>query len=374
MASLRRRGSNYYIVFTRRLNGDLDQSVTSLGTDSKRRAERLKFELEEKAASCKLDPFEPGRVRTELRWLRRGAQNGLILDEVGRRFLESRSHVSGATRQNYERRLDRLKNVVGATMPVRLIEEQDIRRFCFQSHLSRASQRTYLRYCKMLFKWMAAEGYVSKDPAADIRYPRQNDKISNKIVAERQLGEIIRAHKSLQRKKILRGQRRGLHVWFRPLTMLGFYSGMRRSEMLRLTWDNVDLEREFIEVTDTKAGGERVIPIPNALLATLKAWHRACGRPGYGLVFFKKRFANRLLPLKADHVTQIFKKYVRAADLPDTVNLHGLRHSCATWLLRQGMDLLAVSKILGHASTSMTMTYEHLNHRDLKRRMREVGL
>ena len=374
MASLRKRGSNYYIVFTRRVDGELEQRVSALRTDSRSRAERLRFELEEEAARGGFDPFRVGGVRTQLERLRRGARNGLILEDVGRRFLTSRSHVSEATRHNYERRLMRLHDVVGATMPVRLIEDEDIRRFCFQPHLSRASQRTYLRFCKMLFKWMAAEGYVAADPAAAVRYPRRKDKISGKTVSERQLGEIIAAHKDLQREKIRRFQRRGLHVWFRPLVMLGFYSGMRRGEMLRLTWDKVDLEQEFIEVTDTKPGRERVIPISSTLLPILRAWHRACGRPAYGRVFFKKRFEDRLLPLNADHVTQVFKKYVRTAGLPDTVNFHGLRHSCATWLLRQGVELLTVSKILGHSGTSMTMNYEHLNHRDLKRRMREAGL
>lgn len=225
MASLRERNGRYHIVFTRRVDGELEQKVKALQTDSKRQAERLKFKLEERAACREFDPFGPWDLRDVLDGLRRRSRAGMSLDEVGERFLESRAHVTRVTRQNYERRLERLKRSIGATMPVRLIEDADIRRFCFQSHLSRASQRTYLRFCKMLFGWMADERYVDESPAGSIRYPRKKDKISGKTISESQLSELFDAHKSKQRAKVQKGQRRGLHVWFRPLAALAFYTG-----------------------------------------------------------------------------------------------------------------------------------------------------
>ncbi len=209
MASLRKRGSYYYVVFTRRVDGDLEQKVRALRTDSKRQAERLKFELEEKAERGAFDPFGAWDIRDHLEARRRRSRAGLSLEEVGERFLESRSHVSPATFQNYERRLERLKRAIGETMPVRLIEDRDVRTFCFQPHLSRASQRTYLRFCKMLFKWMAAEGYIDESPSEGIRYPRRKDKISGKTISETQLLDVLTAHKDIQREKILKGQRRG---------------------------------------------------------------------------------------------------------------------------------------------------------------------
>jgi hypothetical protein len=50
-------------------------------------------------------------------------------------------------------------------MPVRLIEPQDIRSFCFQTHFSNATKRTYLWFCRMLFTWMEHEGYVVESVA-----------------------------------------------------------------------------------------------------------------------------------------------------------------------------------------------------------------
>lgn len=374
MASLRKRGSKYYIVFSRRRSGKLEQNVVALGTDSKRRASRLKFELEDASDRGDINPFCAQEVRKELESSRRRSRAGMSLDEVGERFLESRSHVADVTLRNYEYRLGRLERSIGSMMPVRLIRESDVQAFCFQPHLSRASRRTYLRYCKMLFGWMVAEGYLDESPAAGIRYPRRKVRISDKTLSEDQLRSVLGAHKEIQRRKIVDGRTRGLHVWFKPLVTFAFYTGLRRGEIVRMTWDKIDLMRGFIEVTDTKPGRERVVPIHRSLDPVLRAWHRLCGRPERGLVFAKTCVGERRIPLNANHVTQVFKKYVRAAGLPDDVNFHGLRHSCATYLLRQGMDLSAVSKMLGHAGPSTTMIYEHLNPRDLQRRMRELGL
>lgn len=226
----------------------------------------------------------------------------------------------------------------------------------------------------MLFHWMEKEGYVNGSVTREIRYPRKKDNISDKTITGGQLGILLDAHKRVQRPKIPKGQKRGLHVWFKPLVALGFYSGMRRGEIVRLTWDKVDLEGGFIGVTDTKPGRERVVPVQQNLMPCLAAWRRLCRRPSRGLVFCKARIGETQIPLNKDHVTHIFKKYVRAAGLLDTVNFHGLRHSCATFLLRKGMDISAVGKILGHGSPSTTKIYEHLNPKDIQNRMRELGL
>jgi integrase len=65
-------------------------------------------------------------------------------------------------------------------------------------------------------------------------------------------------------------------------------------------------------------------------------------------------------PLKPMHITDTFRKIARRAKLP-TTRFHDLRHSCASWLLSEGVDLRTVSSILGHTSATTTLrTYAHL--------------
>ena len=255
-------------------------------------------------------------------------------------------------------------------MPARLVTDDDLRAYAFQPHLSTASQATYLRFCRMLFKWLAAEGIVPADVAAGIRYPKRSDKVSLKLITEAQLGDLLDAHAAAETSTISRGW----HGWFSPAAATFFYAGLRAREAAELTWKRVDLDRGHIIISASKSGRERIIPMRTPLRPYLDAWHAEAGRPTSGLVFPKRRRAAGDIPLSTDNISKTFKAYARAAKLPETVTLHGLRHSCATELLRRGMSSFEVMKVLGHASVATTQIYEHLDAGDLHASMQRLGL
>ena len=374
MAHLRKRGSTWQVVFQRRSGDKREQAVCSLGTGDRREAMRIKYDLEDRYEAGEIDPFGAWTYLGEQKAERNRRSRSVALDQAAELFIQSRSHVAERTRFDYRSKLDRLEQEWGAKTPVSHISEADVRAFCYNADYSRATQTTYLRFCRMFFAWLAKAGHVQRDVACEIRYPRKKEKISDKTISEAQLHEIFRAFKRMQRKKRSLGHKAGFHSWFKPLIALLFYAGLRRGEALRLTWDKIHLDRGFIELTDTKPGRERVVPIQKKLKPYLKAWHRLQRRPESGPVFFRRTSDGRTVRLSLDNVTKTFKKYVRQAGLSENVNLHGLRHSCATELLRSGMDIHQVARILGHSSLEVTQIYEHLDASDLKRRMRELGL
>ena len=269
MASLRKRGRTYYVVFSRRTPaGALQQKAFTLGTTRKNTAEALKHDYQERYARGEIDPFGAWSPRQEAEARRREEPTGTTLEAMAERFLASRSHVRVVTRAEYRRLLDRLLEQIGRTMPVALIDEADIRQFCFRPNLSPASQTTYLRFCKMFFSWLAEEEHTDKNVCRGIRYPKRAETVSEKILTEPQLDVLFRAFKREQRLKVRAGQgrpSRGLHVWLRPLVALLFYSGLRRKEALALRWEQIDLEAGYLHVTETKTGRERVVPIRTAL-------------------------------------------------------------------------------------------------------------
>ncbi len=128
-------------------------------------------------------------------------------------------------------------------------------------------------------------------------------------------------------------------------------TGLRLGEALALTWQDIDLKSGLLMVRQGKTpNARRVLRLPDELVNELRAVR------GVGLVFHTK-LGNRLdtPTLRRDHFYPLLKRL----GLP-RIRLHDLRHSHATMLLAQGVDIATVSARLGHASRAFTLsTYAH---------------
>lgn len=138
----------------------------------------------------------------------------------------------------------------------------------------------------------------------------------------------------------------------RPIVITALNTGMRRGEILKLRWDQVDLKHGFILLEVTKNGERREIPINETLRQTLEVlprhikslyvfWNGKEGRP-YG------------------EVKRSFNSALRRTGIKD-FTFHDLRHTFASHLVMSGVDLTAVRELLGHKTlTTMTLRYAHL--------------
>lgn len=124
------------------------------------------------------------------------------------------------------------------------------------------------------------------------------------------------------------------------------YSGRRRAELLALEWKDVDLAKEEYYVAKSKAHLSRWYPMH----AMLKAVFESIG-PGEGRVF--SRWSH------PDSVTDIGTKAFKAANMPG-MTLHKLRHTFATLLLDEGVDMRTIGSLLGHADMRATEIYSHV--------------
>ncbi|MDE2238049.1 MAG: tyrosine-type recombinase/integrase [Elusimicrobia bacterium] len=134
-------------------------------------------------------------------------------------------------------------------------------------------------------------------------------------------------------------------------------TGLRRDELLHLTWGDVNLERKQLTV-QAKDGWRpkdyevRHIPLNAAALKTLNGLRG--GRDPKDWVF-RDAAGQRY---RADFLTHRFKKFLRGLKIEGS--LHSLRHTFASHLIMKGADLYSVSKLLGHASIKTTEIYAHL--------------
>ena len=205
---------------------------------------------------------------------------------------------------------------------------------------------------------------LSRNPAAIARPPR---------VQTREI-EIITVEQAQRILQCLRG--RALY----PIIALALATGMRRGELLALRWGDVDLDARRIQVErsleQTKAGlrskepktkhGRRSIKISPSVVAELKAhWaqqqaHRlklGLGRAGDGDLIFPSWDG---APRSPGATTVEWRRALAEFKLP-AVSLHALRHTHASQLIAAGMDPVAISRRLGHASPTITLgIYGHL--------------
>ena len=137
----------------------------------------------------------------------------------------------------------------------------------------------------------------------------------------------------------------------RPIVIIALNTGMRKSEVLSLKWDNVDLNHGFILLEVTKNGKRREIPINDTARETICGLTR---RLDAHYLFDDPKTGK---PFK--DVKRSFVSACRRAGIKD-FTFHSLRHTFASHLVMAGVDLTTVKELLGHKTIAMTMRYDHL--------------
>lgn len=142
---------------------------------------------------------------------------------------------------------------------------------------------------------------------------------------------------------------------------LALNTGCRKTELLTLRWSDVNLDRGYIVLRpeNTKANRRRIIPINRGAGQALEN-RRSAGIESEWV--FAKKNGERVKALD-----WLFRKAVKSAGLSD-FRIHDLRHTFASWLVSEGVELIKVRDLLGHTSVKMTERYAHL----MPNRLREA--
>ncbi|RKZ97545.1 MAG: hypothetical protein DRQ42_09500 [Gammaproteobacteria bacterium] len=165
----------------------------------------------------------------------------------------------------------------------------------------------------------------------------------------------------LSREEALRLVNALPNIKHRAILTLAYTTGLRRNEMLGLKLPHIDFDRNQIRVVDGKGRKQRMVPVPDSVLSLLRTYCEAY-RPkqylfaGYGYDLGK--------PYSATSFTNIVKRAARKAGISKNVSPHVLRHSFASHMLEQGLNLKALQMILGHHSMKTTAVYLHVTNFD----------
>jgi integrase len=167
-----------------------------------------------------------------------------------------------------------------------------------------------------------------------------------------------------QLAKLLKAIEEDSNTMAANMMKMALFTGMRRGEMFKLKWKDINFDRGFISIKDPKGGPDQKIPLNDAANDLLASHPRA-----RSLYVFPGRGGRQRTDIK--HQVNRIKD---DAGLPkDFRALHGLRHTYASMLASSGkVDLYTLQKLLTHKSPQMTQRYAHLRD-DALRRASEVA-
>ena len=155
-----------------------------------------------------------------------------------------------------------------------------------------------------------------------------------------------------ERLKAVSGGTRNPHIW--PIIVFAIETGMRRSEILGLTWDNIDLERRIAFLPITKNGSSREVPLSARAFEVLRQQ--------------QSKKIDHPFPVKANAFRLAWDRLRARAGLVD-FKFHDLRHEALSRFFEMGLSIPEVALISGHRDVKMLMRYTHLRAEDLVKKI-----
>jgi integrase len=193
------------------------------------------------------------------------------------------------------------------------------------------------------------EFYVGGSPTRKVAKPKFDNKRSRFLTHEE--AELL--------LKDLSERSRQLH----DMALLSLHCGLRAGEIFDLRWGNVDVDHAIMILMDTKSGKNRTVHLTQKAMQVLENLPK--GKPG-DFVFTDKDGE------KITDISNAFMSAVNKLKLNEGVTdrrlkviFHTLRHTYASWLVQQGVDLYTVKELMGHSTLAMTERYSHLRKENL---------
>jgi integrase/recombinase XerD len=208
---------------------------------------------------------------------------------------------------------------------------------------------------KMFLGFLASEGVVGSNVAADIEGPTTWKRVPSVLTSDEVISMIEAADGEDD-----------VEVRNRAILEVMYASGLRASEVVGLQKDDFHADYGYLRCRG-KGSRERVVPVGKPAVAAVKDYvtgpRERMLKGGERAELFVTRNGRRL---SRQTVWRVLKKYALKAGLGKKVFPHILRHSFATHLLEGGANLRAVQEMLGHADISTTQVYTHVDRKRLK--------
>jgi integrase len=160
-----------------------------------------------------------------------------------------------------------------------------------------------------------------------------------------------------ERERLLTACQRSQNPYLYPVVVLALSTGMRQSEIMNLTWSDIDFDNQRILLNETKNGERRTVHLAGKALEQLQELKKQkVRRIESNLVFPGSQALNR-------GPASLRTAWIFARERAGVVDFkfHDLRHSAASYLAMNGASLMDIAAVLGHKTLSMVKRYSHLS-------------
>jgi len=266
----------------------------------------------------------------------------------------------------------------------RLIDDMTMRRF------SRETQRNYIRDVERFATWLRRSPHTAtaeevrrfqiEQQDAGVPVPTMNmvvsalrffftntldrPELARKLVRTRHERKIPTVLSMDEVRRLLDATTCLKH---QAALSVAYGAGLRVAEVSALKVSDIDSERMLLRVERGKGGRYRNAMLPEGLLVLLREWWRAGRQQGVmhadGWLFPGR---NASVPLSTKQLHRVVVEAARAAEIAKRVSPHTLRHSFATHLLEDGVDIRVIQALLGHVKLNTTAFYTQVATRTVR--------
>lgn len=205
------------------------------------------------------------------------------------------------------------------------------------------------------FKYLLENEYLIKNPMLPIKAPNRPKQIPI-YLEKNELKNLLNApEKYCKFESHIKRDKAIIATYI--------FTGARKSEVINLSWSNINFGKREITILKAKGNKQRIIPIISPLDEIL--WEYLQERlPLYDNAFILTDKGNRI---SSSNMQYLLRKYLDLCGFKEKgYTIHKLRHSFATQLYHSGADLLTIKELLGHEDINTTNIYTHTTSQHLR--------
>jgi site-specific recombinase XerD len=263
---------------------------------------------------------------------------------------------SVATVKEYGADVHAFASFLGSRAKLIAADQGDVRNFVVELISKRCSKavtvRRKLASLRSFYSYLILEKIRVDNPALGVPSPKAEKRLP-RILNESEVSRVIDARKA------------GRHEEFtlRNYAMLEllYASGIRRAELVGINVEHVDLDAKLAHVIG-KGNKERLVMLNASAVKAIKAYLRVRPRSSDPALFLSQRKKR----LGFTQTWTIFSEHLALSGVKKKASLHTMRHSFATHLLENDVDLVSIKEMLGHESLATTQVYTNVSMRHMR--------
>lgn len=239
---------------------------------------------------------------------------------------------------------------------------KDFLKYLYDLNISTSSMVRKISSLRVFFAYLSERRDI-KNIAAQLLFPKAEKKLPRYLTEK----EIETLFDIVAQDNSLHAQRN------RAMIYLLYATGMRISELIKLTLSDFHFDSEFVGVQG-KGGKQRHIPVPASILLIVKDYlesekrliedKKSKKRTSY---LFTAQYGKKITHMSRQSFWVILKELWKKTGSKNSISPHKLRHSFATHMLKNGADLRSLQLLLGHENLSTVQIYTHVEKSYLRK-------